>query len=330
LPPGAVGDTVTALPGIDPGNGLTWAQLQAAILGSINTPFNRLNTEHDNDFDLGAEKAFDALGGRYDLSVTGFQRKLYDEIEQSTNPGPVSYFSTGHGHANGVEALLIKRMNRPTDWNGFVSYTNMSVKATSGFSDTFYAPYFYEAFHGVPTITQAQLDAGNNTEFPTSYDQHHTIAMVANKRVNKWLEISGLMDAGSGYPFQNTLGTFTAAADAQHAVFSTGPTNFFAEVPITMQNQTTLQPLNATPGMSGWHYKFSLNTNLYLTQNTNLFVGVDNIFNDHSVLVYGTNPFNGPSFYVPPSPQYPQGRVYYGPRAVQNPMFVSFGVRTRF
>jgi hypothetical protein len=330
LPPSLVGDTITAIPGNDIADGNTWAQDQVATMESINAPFDHLSTEHNNDFDLGAEKAFNAFGGSYDLSVTGFQRKLYDEILQTVNVQPLQYTSGAHGHASGAEVLLTKTPDRPSAWNGFISYTNLSVKATSGFSDTFYAPYYYQAFHGDPTITLAQLNAGDNMEFPTSYDQHHTIGVVANKRVSNWLEISGVMDAGSGFPFQNTLGTLTAAADAQHAVFGTGPSNFFGQVPITMQNQTSLQPLNPTPGMSGWHYKFSLNTNIYLTQDTNLFFDIDNIFNSRAVLVYGTNPFSGPAFYSPPSPQYPQGRVYYGPRAVQTPMFISFGVRTRF
>lgn len=337
LPPGAVGDTVTALPGIDPtsvanfGQSLTYAQEQALVLGFINNPFNQLNTEHDNDFDLGVEKAFKALGGgAYDLSVTGYQRKLYDEIEQDVNPGPIAYSSTGHGHASGVEMFLAKRRVKQTDWNGFVSYTNQVVKATSGFFDTYYAPYYYQAFHGDPTVTQAQLNAGDNMEFPTSYDQRHTIAALADKKITSWLDLTALFDAGSGYPYQNTLGTFTAAADAQHAVFSTSATNLFAQVPITMPNQTTLQPFNPTPGMSGWHYKVSLNANVLVTPTTSFFFGVDNIFNDRTVLIYGTNPYSGPAFYLPPSPQYPQGRVYYGPRAVQNPLFVSFGIREKF
>lgn len=338
LPPGAVGDPITALPGVDPNSlqefgqaGLTYAEEQSFILSSIDNPFNRLTTEHDNDFDLGVERAFHALGGAYDLTVTGYQRKYYDEIEQDAfTPYPTSFGSVGHGHAGGIEMQLEKRRVKNSDWNGFVSYTNQVVKATDGFFDTGYVPYYYEAFHGDPTLSQAQIDAGDSMEYPTSYDQRHTIQALANKKITRWLETTLLFDAGSGYPFQNTLGTFTAAADAQHAVYSTSGSNLFAQVPITMQNQTTLQPFNATPGMSGWHYKFSLNSEITVTPTTSFFLGIDNIFNDRTVLIYGTNPYSGPAFYLPPSPQYPQGRVYYGPRATQNPMFISFGVREKF
>lgn len=337
LPPGAVGDTVTALSGIDPtslqnfGENLTYAQEQALVLSSIDNPFNRLTTEHDNDFDLGVEKAFHAMGGAYDFTVTGYQRKYYDEIEQDAfTPDPTAFGSTGHGHASGVEMMLEKRRVKNTDWDGFVSYTNQVVKATDGFFDTGYIPYYYEAFHGDPTLSQAQINAGDAMEYPTSYDQRHTVDALADKRLTKWLDTTILFDAGSGFPYQNTLGTFTAAADAQHAVFSTSQSNLFAQVPITMPNQTTLQPFNATPGMSGWHYKISLNSDIIVTPTTSFFVDVDNIFDSRTVLIYGTNPYSGPAYYLPPSPQYPQGRVYYGPRATQNPLFISFGVREKF
>ena len=81
---------------------------------------------------------------------------------------------------------------------------------------------------------------------------------------------------------------------------------------------------------SGWHAKLSLNTNFYLNGVTNLFVNVDNILNSDQVLNYATTTQDGTPYYLAPSAQYPQGRIYYGPAGTITPIFISFGIRSKF
>ena len=154
--------------------------------------------------------------------------------------------------------------------------------------------------------------------------------MDVTKRYTKLLESSLILDAGSGFPFSNGLGNVGATTDAQHTTFTSGTTGIFQEVPITLFNQHTLQPLNPTVGQSGWHYKISLNTNFYLTPTTNLFFDVDNVFDKQTVLAYSTVDQAGAPYYSAPTAAYPQGRIYYGPSTIITPIFATFGFRTKF
>ena len=307
---------------------------------------NHLGASHANNFDLGVEKGFvlnglSALNGTYSATLTGFQRKQYDLLQYTRvgyGPSPDGstslhgvrgYDNSGHGHASGLEFKLAKSPSArdPYAINGFVSYTNQVVRATSSDFDTGYIPYFYNAFAGDGFTTDAQIRSGNQGEFATSYDQRHTLGVDVTKRFNKLLETSVILDAGSGFPFSGGLAGLPGGegADAQHTISGN-----FNEVPVTLFNKSTLQPLNPVPGRSGWHYKISLNTNFYLTPTTSLFFDVDNVFDKKTVLNYATTTQAGAPYYDGPTAEFPQGRIYYGPSTIITPIFATFGFRTKF
>jgi outer membrane receptor protein involved in Fe transport len=307
---------------------------QLARLQGRYAQFNKLGTEHSNNYELGVEKAFNYKGGSWAANLTTFQRYQYDLIQYartSYNPlgGLRSFDNSGHGRASGVEFILSKKKVNDSDLNGFFSYTNQVAKATNSAFDTGYLPYFYNAFAGDPNISDGDFRKFDLQEYPTTYDQRHTVAIVANKKLNKWFETSFILDAGSGYPFVNGLANVGEGADAQHSEQGIGSADF-TQVPITGLDKTSLQPLNPVAGRSGWHYKVSINSNFYLSKLTNLFLNVDNVFDKKTVLAYSTTTQAGQSYYDPPSAQYPQGRIYYGNSTIITPIFLSFGVHTKF
>ncbi len=314
----------------------------AAQLARINGRYslrNQLGTAHANNVDLGLEKSFNALSGSYAVSVTGYKRNQYDlpqlvysDFSALGNPFPLSFTSNGTGHASGLEFVLSKKPKNVNDINGFVSYTNQVVRASSSVFDTGYLPYFRNSVSDI-SLSSADYVNLDRQEFPTSYDQRHTVAVVINKRINKTFEESAFLDAGSGYPFASSAiatGGIGIGADGQHGDVANGTSADFAQVPVTLLNKSTLQAANPTPGRSGWHYKITLNTSVYLTPVTSLFVNVDNIFDRKTVVSYATADQAGATYYAAPSAAYPQGRVYYGPSTIITPIFLSFGFRHRF
>ena len=300
---------------------------------------NHLGSSHANNFDFGLEKAFaltglSALNGNYNVTLTGFKRNQYDLIQYTrVNYAPLGgvrgFDNSGHGHASGAEFKLSKPPSArdPYAINGFVSYTNQVVRASNSDFDTGYISYFYNAFAGDGLTTDAAIRSGNQQEYATSYDQRHTIGADLTKRFNKAFETSVILDAGSGFPFSGGLAGLPGGvgADAQHTVI-----NSFNEVPVTVFDHSTLQPLNPVPGRSSWHYKISLNSNFYLTPTTNLFFDVDNVFDKQTVLNYATTTQAGAPYYDSPTAEYPQGRIFYGPSTIITPIFATFGFRTRF
>jgi hypothetical protein len=311
------------------------AQLQR--LQGLYTQYNRLKTQHAENFDLGVEKGFSLLGGSFRATLTGFRRRQYDLIQTDFSnfaltgpPYPISYNNDGTGHASGVEFKLEKRRRGASDLNGFLSYTNQVARATSSLNDTGYNPYF-STFVSDPNLTDADYRRLNKREFATSYDQRHTIALVANKRLSKKFEATVVLDAGSGFPF--TGGAPSEAgligADAQHGAKLVGGASF-TEVPVVLLDNRTLQPLSPVVGRSGWHYKFSINTNFYVNPNTWFFLNADNVLNRRSVINYATTTNSGAIYYTDPTAEYPQGRIHYGPATVISPLFLSFGIRTQF
>ncbi len=310
---------------------------------------NRLGASHANNFDFGVEKGFalsglGAVSGNYNVTLTGFQRKQYDLIQYTrVNYDPTAinlgragvrgFDNSGHGHASGLEFKLSKPISArdPYAVNGFVSYTNQVVRATSSNFDTGYIPYFYNAFAGDPGTSDAVLRSGNQQEFATSYDQRHTIGVDVTKRFNKLFETSIILDAGSGFPFSGGLAGLPngEGADAQHTITGIGNATF-QEVPVVLPDRQTLQPLNPVPGRSGWHYKISINSNFYLTPTTSLFFDVDNVFDKKTVLNYSTTTQAGAPYYEGPTAAFPQGRIYYGPSTIITPIFATFGFRTKF
>lgn len=322
---------------------------QLAYLASRYAQSNRLGASHANNFDLGVEKGFalnglGAVGGNYNVALTGYQRKQYDLI-QYTRPsyGPIGganalagvrgYDNSGHGRASGFEFKLSKPINArdPYAVNGFVSYTNQVVRATNSDFDTGYIPYYYNAFAGSQGFSDTTVRFGDTQEFATSYDQRHTIGVDVTKRFNKLFETSIILDAGSGFPFSGGVSSFAGGegADSQHSFQGIGAATY-QETPVTLIDKQALQPLNPVPGRSGWHYKISINSNFYLTPTTSLFFDVDNVFDKKTVLNYATTTQAGSPYYDGPSAEYPQGRYYYGPSTIITPIFATFGFRTKF
>ncbi len=342
--------------GLDP-NQLTSAQrgTQYGQLLRRYAQLNEIGPQHSHNFDLGVEKSFSVgapvVGGNYALSLTGFRHQQYDLIQLNRtffvdpgdangNPlvaggvvgiqdGQRSYNATGKGHASGLEVVFSRRPRNTNDLSGFVTYTNQIAKATSSSFDTGYNPYFYNTFAGLgPTLglNDAQFRALNNVAYPTSYDQRHTVAVVVNKRFTKLLEESVVLDAGSGFPFVAAIG---GGVDPQRAAQGFGGATF-GEVPIVLPDQSTLAALNPVPGRSGWHYKFSFNTNFNLTPETSLFLNVDNPFDRKTVLSYSTADTAGNPYYIAPTAAFPQGKVYYGPSTILTPVFLTVGFRHKF
>lgn len=309
-------------------------------------PFNPLKPAHSNNFDLGVEKGFNLKGfltGQYAVGLTGFRRVAYDLIQYNrpsfdivntptSQSLPRYYDNGGKGHTSGIEFILSKRPVNKTDWNGFASYTNQSAKATNSNFDTGYIPYFYNAASGDPSLTDADYRRLDAQEYPLSYDQKHTVAVVANKRVWKWFDTTVVLDAGSGFPFaggSQSDGSFFGGGDPQHSEKALGGADF-TQVPTVLLDGKTIQPINPIVGRTGWHYKFSLNSNFHLTETTNAFLNIDNVFTRNTPTTYATVTQAGQIYYTQPSAAYPQGRVYYGPSTILSPRFVSFGIRMKF
>lgn len=304
-------------------------ELQLQTESEFFNQFNRLRPEHGQDYGVGAEKAFTFLGGPWDTTLDVFKHRQTDLL-QIVDPTvyPIAYGNGGHSTSSGLEFQLSKkaRTGHESDWTGFVSYTNQVAKATSTLTDTGYYPYFYTYFSGAANVTPAMLAQQDDAEYPTSYDQRHTVALVATKRFCRLLESSFVLDAGSGFPFFNSA---PLSDDAQHAEHQIGTADL-VDVPVTLPNQQTLQPFNAVPGQTGWHYKLSINTNIHVSERVTCFFNVDNIFDSKTVLNYGTETATGLAYYDPPTAQYPQGKIYYGPVTLITPIFTSIGVKYSF
>lgn len=338
-------------------------------------PFNRLKPYHSNDFDLGVQRAFlpkGLLAGAYTVGVTGYKKKQYDiiEVDQPTfdlagNPkyflnlpsNPLSnrtaYTNDGHAHASGVELTLRKTQVHPSDWSGYINYTNQVVRSNSDFVDTGYRPYFYNSLQrqagfydsrsGNPNHLASSQDFRrlNNIEFPTGYDQRHTVAVVIHKSFFKFLDSTFILDAGSGYPYFTGAPVSDGAfggADSQHGELSrtlagSGTNLDFTEVPFTAGiggGGSHANPLGVIAGRSSWHYNVSINTTFHLTSTTGLFLNVDNVFDKKTVTNYGSSTFSGQPYFSAPTAAFPQGKVVYGPQTVLTPIFLTVGFQQKF
>ena len=317
------------------------------VAGVYGGQFYPLQVEHAQNYDLGVEKALtipSALGGKYAVALTAFKHSQYSEIQSDlasyatgASPYPLSFNNNGRGQSTGVEFKLSKQMVRPSDWNGFLSYTNQIARATSDFSATTpivgYLPLAAGFTLGNPLLSDADYRSLTGLEVPLNYDQRHTVAIVANKRFTKLLESTFVLDAGSGFPFAGggaADSLFLGGADAQHAEKIVGNADY-SEVPVTLTSDgKAIQPYTPVVGRTGWHYKISINSNFYLTPDTNLFLNVDNIFDRLTATNLGTADLNAKEFYTPASAQYPQGRNYFGTQTTLTPVFVSVGFRHKF
>jgi outer membrane receptor protein involved in Fe transport len=323
--------------------------------------FSRLKLSHSKGVDLGVEKAFRVGGpaaGQYSASLTAFKKRLYDltyldSPNYDPNVGPTTpyiYDNEGTSHVSGFELTLHKLQRRPSDWSGYVSYTNQVARANTSDFDTTYIPYFsaYEA--GNPYFTDSSTTPGtlpgqdlrvlNHREFAVSWDQRHTVSTVIGKHFSRLLDSTFILDAGSGLPFFASAaadGNFSAGAGPGFGelfqVFNPDPQRGgadFGEVPVTLNSSGLLPPVNPVVGYTGWHYKLSVNTNFNLTSSFSLFFNVDNIFDRRTALSLATTQLNGVPYYEPPSPEYPQGRQVYRASSQLTPIFLTFGFRQKF
>ena len=319
----------------------------------IGQGFSRILLSHSKDFDLGLEKAFNIGGsplkGAYSFTVTGYQKYGYglaflrqdDYVNNKNNVSaafPIGYHNTlfgndGTQHASGFEFSLRKLARRPSDWSGYVNYTNQVVRANSSSFDTGYAPYFVTFLGQSGAFTNDELHAQAHREFAPSWDQRHTVAVVANKRFTKLVAATFILDAGSGLPFfpSATSSNNYGAVGNGFAGIGNGTAGAaeFTQVPISIGGGR-LPVLNPVQGYTGWHYKISLNTDFNLSQDFSLFLNVDNVFDKKTALSLATGSFSGEPYYVAPSAEYPQGQEEFRYQSKLTPVYVTFGFRQKF
>jgi len=340
----------------DIGTSLNANPLRQSQDAQISQGFSRVALSHSKDYDLGVEKAFTMqnglIQGLYNFGITGYTKYGYDlafqtnddYVNQQSNVGAViggvkfptgfhniAYDNSGTQHASGLEFTFRKVQRRPSDWNGFVNYTNQVVRTNASLYDTAYIPYFVN-YEGT-NFDNATLHSLAHREFAPSWDQRHTVAVVANKRFSKIFESSFILDAGSGLPFfpsATSSGGIGAVGNgfADIGATTTGAAEF-TQVPISIGGGR-LPSLNPVTGHTGWHYKIAINTNFYLTPSLSFFLNVDNVFDKKTALSLATGTFSGQPYYEGPSAAYPQGQEVFRYQSKLTPTFLTFGFRQRF
>ncbi len=325
----------------DVGTSLRTDPLRQSLEAYTAQAFSRVNLSHSKDFDLGVEKGFQMkngpLAGSYNFSVTGYQKYGYDLAFQTspdyTQASRIAYNNDGTQHASGFELSFRKVQRKPSDWSGYINYTNQVVRTNSSLFDTAYTPYAALFLGTSGAFTADQIGSLAHREFAPSWDQRHTVGVVATKRFTKLLETSFILDAGSGLPFyggSTSSGSFgsvgTGFADIGG---TTTPGQDFTQVPLSLGGGR-LPPLNPVVGYTGWHYKITLNNSFYLTPSFSLFLNVDNVFDKKTALSLATGSFSGEPYYVAPSAAYPQGQQVYRYQAKLTPVYITFGFRQRF
>ena len=301
--------------------------------------FSRVSLSHSKNFDLGVEKGFNLrqglLQGTYNFSVTGYQKYGYDIAFQTSpnyaNANKIFYNNDGTQHASGFEFSFRKLQRRPSDWSGYLNYTNQVVRTNASLYDTAYTPYF--ALYEAQNFDNATVQGLVRKEFAPSWDQRHTVALVAHKNINKLFGATFILDAGSGLPFyagSTSNGNFGAISNgfANIGAQTTGGAEF-TQVPISLGGGK-LPPLNPLVGYTGWHYKISINTDFNLTDTFSLFLNVDNVFDKKTALSLATGSFSGEPYYTAPTAQYPQGQEVFRYQSKLTPVYLTFGFRQRF
>ena len=322
-------------------------------------PLSRIKLSHAKDFDLGVEKAFNfgsgIAQGLYTVDVTGYTKYVYDLTYQNSPnfdpnagpPYPYLYDNEGRSHVSGVEVSLRKIQRKPSDWNGYINYTNQVARAnvltSNGYLPTFsyneagnsyFTDSANDAANGIVTLPGHDLRSLNHIEFPTDADQRHTIGVVVNKRLSKLFDATLIVDAGSGLPYFGSStndGTFGGSAGPGFAAVHTitGGDSNFTQVPISLGG-SLLPPVNPVTGYTGWHYKISMTSNFNLTPDFSLFFNVDNIFDRKTALSLATGSLSGEPYWTAPTPQYPQGQEHFGSNSILTPIFVTIGFRQKF
>lgn len=313
--------------------------------------FSHVNLSHSKDFDLGVEKAFNIpssfLQGAYSFTVTGYKKYGYDlafltqddyfngqsNVSKAfpTGYNNIRYNNDGTQHASGFEFSFRKLARRSTDWNGYVNYTNQVVRTNSSLYDTAYSPYF--VFYEGSNFDNATLHSLAKREFAPSWDQRHTVAVVANKKFTRLVSSSFILDAGSGLPFfpgATSNGNFGSIGNGFAGIGSgtTGGAEF-TQVPISLGGGR-LPSLNPVVGYTGWHYKIAVNTDFNLTPSLSLFLNVDNIFDKKTALSLATGTFSGQPYYTAATAEYPQGQEVFRYQSKLTPVYLTFGFRQKF
>jgi Carboxypeptidase regulatory-like domain len=285
-----------------------------------------LGPERAQAFDLGVERD---LGGGLVATATGFRRaeKQIVELEfthpffrfdGSPGPGARNNINGGTNHSSGLEFKLETRKPSRSGFSGWLSYTNLNAFGTNDY----YGPAKGWAWYATdPSITTpAQLRALMGREYPLSWAQKHTIALVVNKTFGKRLQSSLVLDSGSGFPYGQS-GLDLGGDDPQHAP---------GGVPILVNGK--LQPNRPVVGWTGWHHKLSLNTTFQMDRHTTFFLTLDNLLNikKPTALVW-YDPFTQAVIGMhDPTAAYPNGYITYKPYSVVTPLFISVGVTRRF
>ena len=339
---------------LDVGNLPTATNADAATAQNIRgsrfgvNSFNRLKLSHTQGFDLGVEKGFrnpgGVLAGAYSISLTGYNKYVSNLAflnvpDYAAFPGIARaiYDNEGKQHASGFEFSLRKLQRKPSDWNGYINYTNQVVRTNSSLYDTAYAPYAVTYLAASGAFSEGQLQGLARQQFAPSWDQRHTVAVVATKRIAKLLEATFILDAGSGLPYYgsatSTNGGFFGNAGTGFTEISgatTGNAGSFTNVPIALNSSGALPSLNPVTGHTGWHYKVSINTDFNITPDFSLFLNVDNIFDKLTPLSLATGTFSGQPYYNGPTAAFPQGQQVFRAQSVITPTFLTFGFRQRF
>ena len=253
LGPGDLGDVGTASSAAD-----LVAEDKAASNYGVHS-FNRLSLSHSHDFDLGVEKGFRAptgpLEGSYSASLTGYN-KWVNNLAFLNAPNyaaypfvHTAYDNEGKEKASGFEFQFRKIQRHPSDWSGYVSYTNQVVRTNSSYYDTAYIPYAVLELASSGAFTEGQLQGLARQQFAPSWDQRHTVGVVATKRLNKLFETTFILDAGSGLPFfpgatSSGGGNFGAvgAGFAEITGLTTGGAGDFTNVPISDRRGQAARP----------------------------------------------------------------------------------------
>ena len=308
--------------------------------------YNALKMSSTNMFDLGVDKGLRApsgiFAGSYDVSLTGYNKWVRNLAFQSSPTYVnypnihVAYDNEGKEKAAGFEFSFRKLQRKPSDWSGYVNYTNQVVRTNSSLYDTAYTPYGVAYLAQSGAFSEIQLQSLARQQFSPSWDQRHTVAVVATKSFLKQLESTFILDAGSGLPFFSgstaTNGGFFGSAGSGFTEISgatTGTASSFTNVPITIGNGA-LPALNPVAGHTGWHYKIAINTDFRITPDFSLFLNVDNVFDKLTPLSLATGTYAGQPFYNAPTAAFPQGQEVFKAQSVITPTFLTFGFRQRF
>ncbi len=323
------------------------AAQNAASANYGNGTFNRLKLSNTNMFDLGVDKglrmASGIFKGSYDVSLTGYN-KWVRNMAFLNAPNYVAYpfvhtayDNEGKEHASGFEFSFRKLQRKPSDWNGYVNYTNQVVRTNSSLYDTAYIPYGVTFLAQSGAFSEGQLQGLARQEFSPSWDQRHTVAVVATKRIAKLLESTFILDAGSGLPFfsgaTSSNGGYFGSVGSGFAEINSSTTGngaSFNNVPVIINSGGQLAALNPIAGHTGWHYKISINSDFNITPDFSLFLNVDNIFDKLTPLSLATSTFSGVPYYNGPTAAFPQGTESYRAQRVFTRRSLPFGFRQGF